>query len=179
MGPGVMIASNLAQAAVRTAIDYNEENAPTAQEMWEAEQIALLADRADRGDVEANYTLGRLFSAKERRDAEHWMCQAANKGHAKALLQMGHWYNEDRAREDLWPYIDIAPDNRDAWVYYSLAARRGEVIGDTYRETLVESGMSEQQLRAAEQRLAAWKPVTCPYVAAVHDPSRPFDPTER
>ncbi len=179
MGPEVMIASNLAQAAIRTAIDYNEANAPTPDELWEREQLALLESRAERGDLEAHYELGRAAARKEQRDAEHWICVAANRGHPKSLLQMGHWYNEDRDEEDQWPYIAISPDNRKAWVYYSLAAERGEPVGAAYRDALADRAMNETELRAAEQRLAAWKPVTCPYVVAVREPARPFDAAER
>ena len=179
MGPEIMLASNLAQAAVRTAMEYNEANAPTPEELWEQEQRELLESRAARGDLAAHYELGRVAARKEQRDAEHWICMAANKGHPKSLLQMGHWYNEDRDDEDLWPYIAISPDNRKAWVYYSLAAERGELMGAAYRDALAQGAMSESELRVAELRLAGWKPVTCPYVVAVREPQRPFDSTER
>jgi TPR repeat protein len=174
-----MIASNLAQAAVRTAIEYNERHAPTPDQLWAEEQLGLLESRAYGGDAEASYLLARIHQSHERRDAEHWMCEAANVGHREALMQMGHWYNEDRRREELWPYITLSPDNRKAYVYYTLAARRGEIIATAYRDAIAAEAMTAHDIRAAEQRLARWEPVTCPYVVAVREPPRPFDPTER
>lgn|GEM_PF-4360083 len=158
--PQLMIASNLAQAAIKTSIDYAEKHRPTPEQAWAREQHDLLVARARGGDLQAQYRLGVLYAAAHDRRARLWMCRAANRGHPEARRQLGHWYNEARKREDLWPFIALRTDDRDAYVWYSLAARAGDREAGVFRER-VRRGLNETRRREAERRLAAWRPSPC------------------
>ena len=80
---------------------------------------------------------------------------------------MGHWYNEDRNREDIWPFIDIRPDNKKAYVWYSLAESNGDLISLSYRERLERKVLRPDELAQARAELEEWTPESCGLFTAV------------
>jgi len=159
--PGSMILSSVASAALRTAIDQAEKNRPTPEQMWHEAQVASLERQAIAGDVEAQFQIGTYYLLLQEPAAEQWICEAASRGHAKAQLQYGHWFNEDRHREDLFPFIAIAPDNATAYLWYSLSASNGEPRAPHFRDSLRYSGLAAASVQQADMRLAGWAPGPC------------------
>ena len=95
-GPETMIASSILSAAMRTTIEQAAKNRPTPEQLWHEAQVARLERRAVAGDAEAQFEIGTYYLLLQEPVAQQWICAAANGGHAKAQLQYGHWFNEDR-----------------------------------------------------------------------------------
>ena len=164
MGPGITVASYVAQAAVKTAMDYNEKNKPTDDEAWAESRLRSLERKAEAGDPEANFELGRVHLAHERREAQ---------------LQMGHWYNEDRLREDMWPYVSLRPDNRKAYLWYGHAAAKGEGMGRLFQDSLLDDQLTAEEAEELDRRLEGWKPGGCPFVVLTSREPEKYDVSER
>ena len=160
-GPETMIASSIISAAVRTTIEQAAKNRPTPEQLWHEAQVAQLERRAIAGDVEAQFQIGTYYLVLQEPVSQQWICTAANGGHAKAQLQYGHWFNEDRAREDLFPFINISPDNAMAYMWYDLAAANGEPRAPHFRDNLIYGGMPVAQLDRGRARVANWTPQPC------------------
>lgn len=161
-GPETMIASSIISAAVKTTIEQAEKNRPSPEQLWHEAQVERLERLADSGDTEAQFQLGTYLLMLGDPAAQQWICAAANRGHARAQLQYGHWFNEDRAREDLFPFITITPDNADAYMWYDLATRNGEPRAAHFRDNLIYAGMSAAKLDTGRMRAANWSPQPCP-----------------
>lgn len=177
VAPQIMIAADVVSAAMKAGAYYAEKNKPTTEERWELARMDRLERRAQDGDVEAQYELGLIHQRAQSARARHWVCRAANNGLARAQAHMGHWYNEDRNREDIWPFIDIRPDNKTAFVWYSLAESNGDLISFSYRERLEKNVMSAEELSIARARLNDWAPENCGWFTAVAS-SAPESQTE-
>ncbi len=159
--PGSMIVSSVASAALRTAIEQAQKNRPTPEQMWHDAQVASLERQALSGDVESQFQIGTYYLLLQEPVAERWICEAASRGHATAQLQYGHWFNEDRHREDLFPFIPIAPDNATAYMWYSLAARNGDPRAPHFRDSVRFAGLEQARVQQADLRLAGWAPGPC------------------
>lgn len=160
-GPEAMIVSSLMSAAVRTAVDQAQKNRPTPEQMWHEAQVASLERRAIAGDPEAQFQIGTYYLVLQEPLSEQWICAAANQGHPKAQLQYGHWFNEDRSREDLFPFIALTPDNSTAFMWYDLAASNGEPRAPHFRDSLIYGGMPANALERGRARVVAWTPGSC------------------
>jgi len=169
--PPVMIAADVMTAAIKAGADYAEKNKPTDEERWEQSKLDRLTRRANEGDLDAQYELGLVHQAASSGKAKNWVCRAANNGLARAQAHMGHWYNEDRRQEDLWPFIDIRPDNREAFVWYSLAEANGDVFASNFRQNLAHQSMSPDDVAEAQDRLSRWKPAYCGFLASTSRPT--------
>lgn len=138
---GVMLAGNIINAAGYAAVDASlearDEQGAAERQRGMAEHLAWVG--AENGDPTAAYRLATLLTQRHDPSAVRWMCEAALEGHAGAQLQVGHWFNEDRRREDLWPFIDLTPDDRVAYLWYTSALDNGEQRAFIFRETLSRS----------------------------------------
>jgi hypothetical protein len=159
--PASMVVSSVATATVRTIIDQAHKNRPTPQQLWHRSQVAALEQRAGAGDIEAQFQLGTYHMTRRDPAAQHWICEAASRGHAGAQLQYGHWYNEDRDREDLFPFIAIAPDDATAFLWYSLAERNGEPRATHFRNSLRDAQLPATRAQEVDLRLSEWSPGPC------------------
>lgn len=150
-------------AALKSAIDHSKNNpAPRNDEqLWREAQFAQLERKARAGDVDAQFHLGTFFIQAQQAQAQQWICAAANHGHAGAQLQYGHWFNEDRKHEDLFPFIRITPNNSEAFFWYSLAVQNGESRAGLFRDSLVYGGLHAVETDQARARLASWSAQDC------------------
>ncbi len=171
ISPPVMIAADVLTAAVKAGVDYAEKNKPTPEERWQQSKLDRLTRRANDGDLDAQYELGLIHQAASSGKAKIWVCRAANNGLARAQTHMGHWYNEDRKQEDLWPFIDIRPDNREAFVWYSLAEANGNIFAGNFRNNLESESMSSDDIVKARNLLSRWKPAYCGFLASTSPPT--------
>ncbi len=140
-GPELMIASSIAQAAIETGVEEaHRAPPPSPDDAWRDEQLALLVARARAGEPANQYLLALYYAAAGDARAYPWMCRAALRNYPRAQLQLGHWYNEDRLREDLWPYLAVAPDDSRALYWYRLARAHGEAAAVPFQERVSARG---------------------------------------
>ena len=159
--PVSMVASSVLSAAIKTAVEQAEKSRPTPEDLWHEAQLATLEREARSGAAESQFRLGTYYIQTQEPKAQVWICNAANQGHARAQLQYGHWFNEDRAREDLFPFINITPNNADAYLWYALAAQNGESRASHFRDSLIYGGIQTVKLDQARARLANWTAQGC------------------
>ncbi len=159
--PLSMVASSVLSAAIRTGIETAQKNRADPEKLWQQAQLAQVEQHAINGSVEAQFQLGIYYLLRQQPGAAGWICHAANQGHAKAQLQYGHLFNEDRKHDDLFPFISITPDNIQAFMWYSLSANKGEPRGLLFRDSLKQSGLNSQRLHSALAAVENWKPAPC------------------
>ena len=135
---GVMLVGNIVNAAGIAVVDASNEareaRGEAERERGIDEHLAWM--NAESGDSDGAYKIATLLSERHDPDAMRWMCEAARGGHPRAQLQVGHWYNEDRRREDLWPFIGVSPDDDVAYQWYTAALDNGEDRAFIFRESL-------------------------------------------
>jgi len=133
-----MLVGGIVNAAGTAALEASDRNhAPTAEAGRSSamtEHLARLG--ATSGDPQAAYVLATLLTERGDSRGLHWMCEAAQAGHGGAQLQLGHWYNQDREREDPWPFIGADPDDRVAAYWYGEASRNGKKIAVIFLDSL-------------------------------------------
>ena len=109
---------------------------------------AELRQRAEQGDVNAQYNLGDMYENRrgvpqDYREAVRWYRAAADQGHSEAQNYLGFMYQEGRG---------VAQDHVQAYLWFDLAASTGFELAIQNRESIVEKMTSEQIAEA--QRLA-------------------------
>jgi TPR repeat protein len=121
----------------------------------------MLRSDAKQGDSRAQYELGLFYLKKGESRAGQWICEAASNGYPEAQLLMGHWFNEDRNDNDQWPFITTRPDDRYAYLWYSLADASGEYTASLFLQDLQRKRMTAEEIDQSRQWLAAWQPRGC------------------
>ena len=143
-------------------IDVNLAFSPT--------DMAYITALALEGEpVAANELYERYFwRTQTHTEAWKWLCVEANKGNGKAQEQAGRRYyrseteppspgEPQRAPEE----TGIRPDNRVAYMWYTLAFMFGNSDALQMRGTLAED-MTPAEIEQAEQMVRDWKPGDCP-----------------
>ena len=160
-GPSaVMLVGQVVNAAGTAVVEQREKEQrerPFEQRRMEAAE-ELLRYQAEGGDADAQYRLGLLYEMSKQPQAKEWVCRAAIGGHGKAQLQMGHWYSEDRKTVDPWPHIRVSPDDRQAYLWYSLAEASGEPAAALFRGELTRKRMTADHIAQAEAGIGHWQP---------------------
>lgn len=96
------------------------------------------------------------------------LCMAAAMNHPAAQSEVGYWH-----RTDVWENLmdgravslrtaDFKPDNRLAYMWYTLAAENGDSDAVRHREYVISADMTPRQIMEAEQMARNWKPGDCP-----------------
>ena len=156
--PEVTIASYVVQAAIKTGMRYAEENKPTPEQAWKQEQIDRLHEVADSGNRDAQFRLGLLYQHRGDDQSEEWMCRAAQSGHVKAQVQVAHWFNQDRLKEDHWPFLSITPNDQTAYVWYGIAARQGSVGAEIFQAQVAARSLDEETKSQSNHLIERWTP---------------------
>jgi len=95
-----------------------------------AAELALIKDKAGKGDAESQYQLGKLYLGKDLKEAGAWYRKAADQGHAKAQSEMGvfnknGWIDgASPAEAKRWWLLAAAQGDADACVSLALDAQR-------------------------------------------------------
>ncbi len=81
--------------------------------------------KAERGDADAQYNLGRLYAKglgvkDDYKEATRWYRQAADQGHARAQVALGEHYAAGQG---------VPQDNAEAVKWYRRAAEQGDATG--------------------------------------------------
>ena len=135
-------------------------------------ELVLLKDRAEEGDPEAQFELGRRYlqgAGLERNDvmALHWVEAAAAQGYARAQAGLGWMYAVGRG---------VKRDDAQSFLWYERAAKEGFAVAQRMLGKYYEKGIgTEKNLvlarewyeKAAAQgdeksvrRLKDWQPET-------------------
>ena len=150
-------------------------------------ELALLTDDegllqmlADRGNSKAAYELYEHLLRVSRRlydklvpgtgsTAWRWLCRAADSGFTKGQSLVARWHRTDLSPSPGWEREEefareagIRPDNRVAYLWYTLAARNGDDHAQNLRDWLVHAvDMTADEIAQAEQWARDWKPGEC------------------
>jgi TPR repeat protein len=120
---------------------------------------ATLQERAEKGDAQAEFTLGTLFEAgrsgrkKDFLQAEHWYRLSAEHGNPFAQASLGILYRFGKG---------VHQDYVEAYKWFSIAAAG---MQGSDRDSVAEmrdfaaKRMTPQQIEEARQRASSWKPV--------------------
>jgi TPR repeat protein len=143
------------------ANDPNSEGPPTDWAVVEGygfeqnqEQAAYWYQlAAEKGHVEAEYNLGRLYAEGQgvRRDQEQalrWIRAAASHGYGPALARFGRRYAEGSG---------IAQDHRLAYFWLTLAVLHGDKSVEKLRATEATK-LTPEVVTATDQAAQNWKP---------------------
>lgn len=123
-----------------------------------------LIQRAQSGDVEAQFQLGKKYSHSifsQGPDAIYWFCTAAKKGHVPAQLELATLYEKDAKSGN-----DVAADGGrlstlgSAYFWYTAAASQGSEVAFSHRERLATE-MDTAEVMDAKQRATRWQQAIC------------------
>lgn len=129
----------------------------------------LLGKSADEGKLlpDAAYYLGDQADRIGLPDRTKWYCQAAGEMYARAANALGNFYDSGITMDRP---ADIQPDDRAAYVWYSLAESTwSEEMRDhaqKYSQIASEeiaSRLAPQDLAQAKQMFKEWTPDKCPW----------------
>lgn len=178
---GIMLAGNLFNAAAIAAVDAAKENAMNKAESERQRGMHefMLREGANSGDADSSYAYASLLAGRKDPAALRYMCEAGAAGHPLAQLSLGHWYNEDRRREDPWPFIRIRPHDPSAYVWYTLALENGVSTAAIFRESLVKARMDNSELQWSLVAASNWIGGACAIPQMRHAGNQVRDTTIR
>jgi hypothetical protein len=128
---------------------------------------------AEKGNYIAAYDRYQLFRSGSETGltAWRWLCSAANAGYPRAQAEVGHWHTstswdtwKGRNEEglNLLRRVGAQPDNRIAYMWYTLAASTGGASIQHAREYYFVGLLTDAEKSQAEQMATNWKPGDCP-----------------
>jgi hypothetical protein len=106
---------------------------------------------AEQGDSAAQHNLGDQFEFGDYisyKSAAYWYRLAANKGYVDAQLDLGRLYENGRG---------VDQDNRQAYLWYSVAAARGSESAARSRDQL-STRLTPAEIAEAEKLAIEWRP---------------------
>lgn len=123
-----------------------------------------LAQRAQSGDVDAQFQLGKKYSHSifsNGPEAIYWFCRAAKKGHVPAQLELATLYEKDAKSGN-----NVAADGGrlstlgSAYFWYTAAASQGSDLAFSNRERLAAE-MDTTEVMDAKRRATRWQQAIC------------------
>jgi hypothetical protein len=124
-------------------------------ESWYRKAAKPLRDAAEKGDANAQYCLGLLYSGgrgglpKGYSEAAKWYRRAANQGHKSAMLFLGLSYRNGQG---------VPTDYVLAYKWFSLAAARDRSMAEAGFTSSVAKKMTAQQIAEAQRITRVWRP---------------------
>jgi TPR repeat protein len=154
----VFLTFGWAMAQTETAKDKAEppQAEPAKAELEEENEHAILLQRAESGDVEAQYRLGMMYYIgslipQDYEEAAKWLQMAAERGNIDAqfrygcLLYYGRGVEQDFVQSHMWFNLAAAADFQ------------GSKAANEYRE-MVAKKMSEKEISEAQALAKKWAP---------------------
>ena len=123
-----------------------------------------LTQRAQSGDIHAQYQLGKKYSDSvfsQGPEAIYWFCRAAKEGHVSAQLELATLYEKDaRSGNNV-----AADDGRlstlgSAYFWYTAAASQGSDVAFSNREKLAAE-MDSTEVMEVKRRATRWQQAVC------------------
>jgi TPR repeat protein len=103
--------------------------------------------------------------------AWNWLCSAANAGYSKAQAEVGFrhrssswdaWRGWNENGLELLRKVGVRPDDRIAYMWYTLAVSTGDRSTRNARDYYVAKLLTNVEISQAEQMARDWKPGDCP-----------------
>ena len=169
--PGIVAAVAFLQGCAGAAISSSTYAA-------KASGRDALRVRADQGEAQAQYELGKLWCCMgpgfDTQTATQWLCRAALQGHPESLFELGRIYEGDISRtpapgQKLLRMIRAEASPAHALAFYSLAADAGHSEAAARREALDREADSATRRHAGS--LTADYDGSCEYESVF--PARP------
>ncbi len=128
-----------------------------------------LESRTEGGNTNAAFALYKHLSSERQTtsDAWKWLCMIANSGHGEAQRSVGNWHRtltwQSRGERLGWlrDEVGIRPDNRAAYMWFTLADANGNLSALSQREGSLKADMTPEEIGQAEQMVRDWKPGDC------------------
>lgn len=128
------------------------------------ESKSELKQRAQAGDIEAQYRLGeRYANSAFGKDAAaiYWLCRAAKDGHVPAQLNLAMLYEEDaKTGKQTASQKGQLSNLGNAYFWYTAAASQGSEAAFLSREEL-QVGMDADELNEVKRRATRWQQSVC------------------
>lgn len=138
---------------VWVAIAFDENDIVATIRTLEPQGLRTLADQ---GDVEAQYWLGIQQAILDKSKGFGWLCRAANQKYPSAQYAVGNWYRQQGESASVRA-ATFRPDDRVAFMWYSLAVSNGETLAAATRRKLT-AHMTPAEIAEAERLAAEWTP---------------------
>ncbi len=122
------------------------------QEVTRGEVVQDLMTRAEKGDAQAQYLLGKYFEPIDPNESWRWNCLAAMQQHRIAQSRMG-WMHR-------WGIEPVSKDLVRAYMWYVLAASQRDSRLVELRDNFAKSLTPEQTAEGVEGA-AKWQPEAC------------------
>ncbi len=124
----------------------------TGQEVTQEDVVQDLTTRAERGDAQAQYLLGKYFEPTDPNESWRWNCMAAMQQYRIAQSRLG-WMHR-------WGIEPVSKDLVRAYMWYVLAASDGDTRLVELRDDFAKD-LTPGQTAAGVERAAEWRPDTC------------------
>jgi TPR repeat protein len=141
--------------------DWKPGDCPSAEHRLGLPDVQSLAEQ---DDMKAAIESERQMTS----DAWKWLCMIANSGHGEAQRSVGNWHRtltwQSRGERLEWlrDEVGIQPDNRAAYMWFTLADANGNLSALSQREGSLKADMNPEEIGQAEQMVRDWKPGDCP-----------------
>ncbi len=133
------------------------------KESVQSEPPSPYLSRAEAGDADAQYQLGRAYARNAGEDSRperaiYWLCRAAVQGHVAAQYELGGWYERSGAGGARGSrYLS---DFGSAYFWYTAAASQGEDKAFAARARVIKD-MEPGEIVEAKRRATRWRQATC------------------
>lgn len=129
-----------------------------------SEPQSELEQRAQSGDVDARYQLGRQYAASgpsQEPQAIYWLCSAAKEGHMPAQLELAMLYAEDaKAGKNAKGNGSRLSTWGSAYFWYTAAASQGSDKALSGRDD-VAANMDEGEIIEVKRKATRWQQAVC------------------
>lgn len=118
-----------------------------------AAELALIKDKAGKGDAESQYQLGKFYLGKDLKEAGAWYRKAADQGYAKAQAEMGvfnknGWIDgASPAEAKRWWLLAAAQGDADACSSLALDAQRQSLEARIKGNATLQKQFRDEALR--------------------------------
>ena len=128
------------------------QRSKTEKETTQENVVQELVQKAEAGDAQAQYLLGKYFEPTNAEESWRWNCMAAMQMHRMAQSRMGWMYR--------WG-TELAPkDPVQAYMWYVLAATEEDTRFVNLRNQFART-LKPSQIVAGSARAEEWKPSAC------------------
>lgn len=147
-----------------------------ARSFQETGPLLKLAKSGDAGSAYEIYEITVLMPGHAS-DSRNWLCKAANEGYVEAQMELGYRHQSvvwktsvDKIRMQNLREAGFNPDDRIAYMWYTLAAASAEtngLAGDRTAAILefrryVTKDMADKEIAESKRLVREWKPGQCP-----------------
>ena len=122
------------------------------EQVTQRDVVQELTERAEGGEAQAQYFLGKYFEPIDPKKSWRWNCVAAMQGHRIAQSRMGWMYR--------WGTEPVPKDPVRAYMWYVLAANDEDARLVALREKFAQT-LTPSQVIAGASRAEEWRPGSC------------------